>query len=202
LALVDYGSGNLRSVAKALEACGATVKLARTAEAFDEAAAVVVPGVGSFGDCASNLAASGLREPILEWLKADRPYLGICLGYQLLFPSSEESPGAQGLGYLEGRVERFQGSHLKVPHMGWNTVDETRGPLFSNAGPEPSYYFVHSYYPVPADAQVVSARCDYGGGFAASVSVGRVHATQFHPEKSQAAGLELLRGFLRALNSP
>ncbi len=198
LALVDYGSGNLRSVAKAFEACGAVVRLATSDADLADADAVVVPGVGSFGDCARNLSESGLKEPILEWLKSDKPYLGICLGYQLLFQSSEESPGAEGLGFFKGQVVRFPHSQLKVPHMGWNTLERTRGPLY--ADPSSSYYFVHSYYPAPEDSDLVSAWCDYGGGFAASISCGKTHATQFHPEKSQKAGLELLRGFLRALN--
>ena len=198
VALVDYGSGNLRSVAKALEACGATVKPATSK--LPEADAVVVPGVGSFGDCARNLTASGLKEPILEWLKNDKPYLGICLGYQLLFQTSEESPGAEGLGFLKGKVVRFPESGLKVPHMGWNTLENMRGPLYNSASPDSAYYFVHSFYPAPDDSEIVSARCDYGGGFAASISCGNIHATQFHPEKSQKAGLELLRSFLSALN--
>jgi len=176
------------------------VTLAPTASHFSDVDALVVPGVGSFGDCAQNLTNSGMREPILEWLKAGRPYLGICLGYQLLFSTSEESPGAMGLGFLPGQVVRFRGEGLKVPHMGWNTVSRTRGPLFPTDGSSPHFYFVHSYYPAPGDDAVVSSWCDYGPGFAASVSAGAIHATQFHPEKSQAAGLELLRGFLRALN--
>ncbi len=200
LALVDYGSGNLRSVAKALEVCGAIVKLAASKTDLADADAVVVPGVGSFGDCARNLSASGLKEPIQEWLHNDRPYLGICLGYQLLFQTSEESPDAEGLGFFEGRVVRFPQGQLKVPHMGWNTLERTKGPLYEGMDPSSAFYFVHSYYPAPEDSGLVSAWCDYGGGFAASISRGRVHATQFHPEKSQKAGLELLRGFLRALN--
>lgn len=201
LALIDYGSGNLRSVAKALETCGASVTLAPSASCFSDVDAIIVPGVGSFGDCAQNLTASGMREPILEWLNAGRPYLGICLGYQLLFSASEESPGATGLGFLPGKVVRFRGDRLKVPHMGWNTLSRTRGPLFSEDVASPHFYFVHSYYPAPSDDAMVSSWCDYGPGFAASVSVGAIHATQFHPEKSQTSGLELLRGFLRALNT-
>ncbi|MEX1118866.1 MAG: imidazole glycerol phosphate synthase subunit HisH [Terrimicrobiaceae bacterium] len=200
LALIDYGSGNLRSVAKALEACGATVRLAGSVADLSRVDAVVVPGVGAFGDCARNLSNSGLKEPILEWLHNDKPYLGICLGYQLLFQTSEESPGAEGLGYFKGRVVRFPKSPLKIPHMGWNTLQKTRGPLYASADLSSSFYFVHSFYPSPDDPALVSAWCDYGGEFAASVSRGRVHATQFHPEKSQKAGLELLAGFLRALN--
>jgi len=197
--LVDYGSGNLRSVGKALEAAGATVPLIRTAEELETLDAVVVPGVGSFGDCARNLRSTGLWEPLKAWVHAGRPYLGICLGYQLLFESSEESPGVEGLGVLPGRVVRFPAGALKVPHMGWNTLENARGPLYQGLGEAPSFYFVHSFYPVPADSAAISASCTYGGTFAASVSTGALHATQFHPEKSQATGLALLRNFLASL---
>lgn len=199
IGVVDYGSGNLRSVSKALEAAGASVCLVTKANQLDAVDAVVVPGVGSFGDCAKNLRASGLWEPLAEWLKAERPYFGICLGYQLLFESSEETPGEKGFGFLEGRVVRFPAGELKIPHMGWNTLKDARGPLYDGLTADTSFYFVHSYFPVPADASIVSGRCDYGGEFAASVSKGSLHATQFHPEKSQANGLALLRNFLATL---
>lgn len=198
IGVVDYGSGNLRSVSKALEAAGASVCLVTKESQLDTLDAVVVPGVGSFGDCAKNLRASGLWNPLVAWLKAGRPYLGICLGYQLLFESSEETPGEKGLGVLEGRVVRFPNNDLKIPHMGWNTLHATKGPIYESL-PSSSFYFVHSYFPVPADASIVSARCDYGEDFAASVSTGALHAVQFHPEKSQANGLALLRNFLATL---
>ena len=130
IGVVDYGSGNLRSVSKALEAVGASVALVTSSAQLDPLDAVVVPGVGAFGDCAQNLRKSGLWEPLIEWLQAGRPYLGICLGYQLLFESSEESPGCKGLGVLPGRVVRFQGKRLKVPHIGWNVLLDMRGPMF------------------------------------------------------------------------
>jgi glutamine amidotransferase len=137
---------------------------------------------------------------VREWTLANRPYLGICLGYQLLFESSEESPGVEGLGVLKGRVVRFVGGGtLKVPHMGWNTLHSPTGALYAGFPQDVSMYFVHSFYPVPAESSVVSAWCDYGNRFAASVSFGAVHATQFHPEKSQAAGLALLRNFISTL---
>jgi imidazole glycerol-phosphate synthase subunit HisH len=199
IGVVDYGSGNLRSVCKALEAVGATVGLVKKAAQLDALDAVVVPGVGAFGDCAQNLRKFGLWEPLAEWLQAGRPYLGICLGYQLLFESSEESPGCKGLGTLPGRVVRFAGNGLKIPHIGWNQLRDLRGSIYSTLPGNPYFYFVHSYYPVPADDHLISARCDYGGPFAASVSRGTLHATQFHPEKSQSAGLALLRNFLDAL---
>lgn len=197
--VVDYGSGNLRSVGKALEASGAGTELISNPERLEGVDAVVVPGVGAFGDCASNLRATGLWEPLREWIGSGRPYLGICLGYQLLFESSEESPGVAGLGVLPGRVVRFSGGGLKVPHMGWNTLTGLRGPLFQGLPEETSVYFVHSFYPVPEETSLASATCEYGVRFAASVSRGALHATQFHPEKSQVAGLAILRNFLATL---
>jgi imidazole glycerol-phosphate synthase subunit HisH len=199
IGVVDYGSGNLRSVCKALEAVGAEVGLVTKRGQLENLDAVVVPGVGAFGDCAQNLRRSGLWEPLAEWLQAGHPYLGICLGYQLLFESSEESPGCKGLGVLPGRVVRFARNGLKIPHIGWNQLRDLRGSIYSALPANPYFYFVHSYFPVPADERLVSARCDYGGTFAASVSDGTLHATQFHPEKSQSAGLALLKNFLDTL---
>ena len=161
--------------------------------------AIVVPGVGAFAHCAENLRATGLWEPVREWAASGKSYLGICLGYQLLFESSEESPGVEGLGVLRGRVVRFAAGDLKVPHMGWNSLNDSHGPLYSGFPVGSSMYFVHSYHPVPADEEIISARCEYGVTFAASVSRGALHAVQFHPEKSQAAGLALLRNFLSTL---
>ena len=199
IGVVDYGSGNLRSVCKALEASGADARLVTSPAELNAADAIVVPGVGAFADCAANLKATGLWDPLKDWLQAGRPYLGICLGYQLLFESSEESPGVEGLGVLAGRVVRFSAGALKVPHMGWNTLTALRGPLYAGLPEATSVYFVHSYYPVPADPALASATCEYGAPFAASVSIGTIHATQFHPEKSQAAGLAILRNFLSTL---
>jgi len=199
IGVVDYGSGNLRSVCKALEASGASPTLISEASQLVEVDAVVVPGVGSFGDCAANLQGAGLWGPLREWIEADRPYLGICLGYQLLFESSEESPGVSGLGVLPGTVIRFSEAGLKVPHMGWNTLTDLKGPLFQGLPEETAFYFVHSFYPVPADESLASSTCNYGTRFAASISRGALHATQFHPEKSQTAGLAVLRNFLSTL---
>ena len=160
-----------------------------------------MPGVGSFGDCARNLRESGLWDPLLEWLRAGRPYLGICLGYQLLFESSEESPGVQGLGYLAGKVVRFKAQGLKIPHKGWNTLVDAKGDLYQDLPDATSFYFVHSYYPVPADEDLISARCEYGEVFAASISRGAIHAVQFHPEKSQSPGLAVLKNFLVSIEN-
>jgi glutamine amidotransferase len=199
LGVIDYGSGNLRSVCKALEAAGSTPTLVTDPSGLDGLDAIVVPGVGAFAHCAENLRATGLWNPVREWALSGRPYLGICLGYQLLFESSEESPGVEGLGVLKGRVLRFPNAGLKVPHMGWNTLSKTSGPLYNDLSGDVSMYFVHSFYPAPADSSVVSAWSDYGLSFAAGVSSGALHAVQFHPEKSQSAGLALLRNFLSTL---
>jgi len=199
IGVVDYGSGNLRSVSKALEVTGASTCLITSPEQLASVDAVVVPGVGSFGDCASNLRATGLWEPIRQWVLAGRPYLGICLGYQLLFDASAESPGVEGMGIVKGSVVRFAPGGLKVPHMGWNSLRALRGPLFGGLPESTPTYFVHSFYPVPAEPDIVSALCEYGSPFAAAISSGAVHATQFHPEKSQAAGINILRNFLKTL---
>jgi glutamine amidotransferase len=204
IGIINYGSGNLRSVSKALDAVGARTRLVASPAELEEIDAIVVPGVGAFGDCARNLRATGLWEPIKEWLAADRPYLGICLGYQLLFEASEETPGVEGLGALGGVVRRFPAGPFKVPHMGWNPLEVLKPDdrLYSGLPESPSVYFVHSYFPVPDDQSLITARCDYSGGFAASVSRGSLSAVQFHPEKSQAAGLAILRNFAASLDAP
>ena len=150
IGVVDYGSGNLRSVCKAFEASGASTVLVSEASQMNGLDAVVVPGVGSFGDCAANLRATGLWDPLREWIAAGRPYFGICLGYQLLFESSEESPGVTGLGVFPGKVVRFADRGLKVPHMGWNSVSNLSGPLFQNLPEDVAFYFVHSFFPAPS----------------------------------------------------
>jgi glutamine amidotransferase len=202
IGLVDYGSGNLRSVSKALDVCGARIEMVTHPEQLAGVSALVVPGVGAFGDCARNLQAAGLWEPIRQWLAMDRPYLGICLGYQLLFDSSEESPGVRGFGRLAGRVVRFPSGELKVPHMGWNDlrIEKPDDPLYRGFTTSPSVYFVHSFYPEPDDQSLISATCEYGVRFAASVSAGNLSAVQFHPEKSQAVGLAILRNFVNSIS--
>jgi glutamine amidotransferase len=203
IGLVDYGSGNLRSVQRALEHEGADViHVTRESEASG-CAALVVPGVGSFGDCARQLRDAGLWDFLKDWLAADRPYLGICLGYQLLFESSEESPGVEGFGVLMGRVVHFpREGGLKIPHMGWNQLHVLKPDdrLLKGLGENPDFYFVHSYYPVPKERNDVTSTCGYGVEFAASVTRGNLSAVQFHPEKSQALGLAMLRNFLHSLS--
>jgi glutamine amidotransferase len=204
IGLVDYGSGNLRSVQRALEHAGAEVVHVVSPGDAEGCAALVVPGVGSFGDCARQLREAGLWDFIKEWLADDRPYLGICLGYQLLFESSEESPGVEGFGAIGGKVVHFpREGGLKIPHMGWNQlhVSLSGDRLMKGMPKDPDFYFVHSYYPVPGDSSIVTSTCGYGVEFAASVSRGNLSAVQFHPEKSQSLGLAMLRNFIHSLKS-
>ncbi len=198
IGIIDYGSGNLRSVSKALQREGAAVSLVSSPEQLEGIQSVVLPGVGAFGDCVRNLRARGLWEPLRTWLERDRPFLGICLGYQLLFETSEESPGEAGFGYFAGKVRRFRENGLKVPHMGWNNLDLTApaDPLWRGVPADPFVFFVHSYFPVPQEQSIVTSRATYGEAFAASATRGNVSAVQFHPEKSQDVGLAILRNFV------
>jgi len=200
IALLDYGSGNLRSVEKALRKVGADVSVMRGAEGLDAANGIVLPGVGAFDDCITALRKQGLLEAVRTSIDSGRYFLGICVGYQALFERSEEfNSQAEGLGCFKGKVRRFPaGAGLKVPQIGWNQLELTRPdcPLFTNI-PSGSYvYFVHSYYPSPEDESVVAARTDYGVKFAAAVWRDHIFATQFHPEKSQKVGLQLLSNFV------
>lgn len=198
IGLIDYGSGNLRSVGKALTKAGARVELISEPARLRDMDAVVLPGVGAFGDCAGQLRARGLWEPLAEWLRGDRPFLGICLGYQLLFESSEETPGVAGFGRFAGAVRRFAAPGIKVPQIGWNQLRFTQpqAPLWSGLQEGSYVYFVHSFYPAPEDGGIVAATAEYGGPFAAAICQGAVAGMQFHPEKSQAAGLTMLRNFV------
>ncbi len=198
LALIDYGSGNIRSVHNALRHEGADVALVSTPGELEAADAVVLPGVGTFGDCVRGLQSRDLWEPVRAWLESGKPFLGICVGYQLLLDESEESPGVRGFGYFRGRVKKFASAGLKVPQIGWNQLQLTRpaDPLWRGLPAAPHVYFVHSYYCAPEDSSVVTAWTDYGERFAAAASKGSVAAVQFHPEKSQEIGLGLLRNFI------
>lgn len=201
VALIDYGSGNIRSVEKALQYVGANVERCENATRLSTCDAVVLPGVGSFGDCARSLCARGLTEPLREWLANDRPYLGICLGYQILFEGSEEDVGESGLGHWRGYVKRFPTSlDLKVPHIGWNDLQwKTSDAVFAGL-PDPTYvFFVHSYFPVPAKETLITATATYGVEFAAAAGKGRIRGMQFHPEKSQSHGLHILKNFVNEL---
>ncbi len=198
IAVVDYGIGNLRSAEKALQHLGADAKLTSDARTIEGADAVVLPGVGAFGACMHALRSSGL-EPATKAAATDgRPFLGICIGMQMLFDGSDESPDVEGLGIVRGRVTLLPRT-VRLPQIGWNTLAVTRGSrLCADLGAEPWLYFVHSYAPEPADEDVVAARTDYGREFAAAIEQGPVWATQFHPEKSGETGLRLLQNFVDA----
>jgi glutamine amidotransferase len=193
--------GNLRSVQKAFEHVGLAARITRDPRTIAEASHLVLPGVGAFPDAMRNLNRFGLIEPIHRAIEQTKPFLGICLGLQLLFSESEEFGRHPGLGVIKGRVVRFSREafpSLKVPHMGWNTLTLSgRCPIFSGLPDRPSAYFVHSYYAVPEDPQIIAAETEYGPRFAAAVSVDRLFACQFHPEKSQAVGLSILKRFGR-----
>ena len=205
IAVVDYGTGNLRSVAKALAYVAPDRSIVVTSDAavIREARRVVLPGQSAMPDCMANLASSGLREVVVEAI-AQRPFLGICLGLQMLFDESEEGP-TTCLGILPGRVVRFgdapmvgpDGERLKVPHMGWSPVQPTQAhPLWEGIEPATRFYFAHSYHPAPADAAITAATTDYPAPFTCAIARANIFAVQFHPEKSQRAGLRLLANFV------
>lgn len=199
IALIDYDSGNLRSVHKALLAAGADVRVVRTPEGMKDAHAVVLPGVGAFDDCINALRKQELLAATKDFIQRGRPFLGICVGYQALFEGSAEyNSCAAGLGVFPGRVVRFNAAHgLKIPQIGWNQVRITRPdcPLFKGIADGSHFYFVHSFFPRPTDDAIVASRTDYGDDFSSSVWRDNVFATQFHPEKSQGVGLQLLKNF-------
>jgi glutamine amidotransferase len=198
IAVVDYGMGNLRSVSKALEhvAPEAQVQVTGQPEAIRAAERIVVPGQGALPDCMRQLRESGAREAVLEAL-ATKPYLGICLGLQMLFDHGDEGDST-GFGVLHGNVPRFAARGLKIPHMGWNEVMQEKPHAIWTGIPDRSrFYFVHSYYPAPADARIVAGTCRYGAPFTCAIARDNIFAVQFHPEKSQAAGLQLLSNFVR-----
>ena len=201
VSMIDYGRGNLRSVERALESSGATVTRVEDPARFEKAATVILPGVGSFGDAVEGLKQRKLWEPLREWVKADRPFLGICLGYQLLWEEGEEAPGVKGLGIFSGRVSKFQGKGLKIPLIGWSEVrvQETKRSYF--AGGDRFFYHVHSYRPESAPAEYLICETEYGGWFPSGVKKGKVAGFQFHPEKSQEAGISLLKKSLNAIHS-
>ena len=199
IAVVDYGMGNLRSVQKGLEKVGVRAEVTRDVARIDRADAVVLPGVGAFGACMANLRELGLVAPVLRAIEADRPFLGICVGMQLLFEESEEYGPVAGLGVLPGRVRRFADrATLKVPHMGWNQLS-IHGDVPQLAGIDDGsfVYFVHSYYVDAGSPEIVAATTEYDVRFAAAVRRGNLFATQFHPEKSQSIGLRILENFGR-----
>lgn len=197
IAIIDYGMGNLRSVSKAFEAVGHQAVVTRDARVIGNASHVVLPGVGAFGDCMANIEQYGLVEPIRAAIQSGKPFLGICLGLQVLFSESEEFGPHQGLDIIPGKVRRFAaGSQLKVPHIGWNQVYRQRAcPLFDGIADGAEWYFVHSYYVDPGDQRVAATTTTYGIPFVSSVWKDNIVACQFHPEKSQAVGLRLIKNF-------
>ena len=201
VAVLDYGIGNLRSAQKALEHCGADARLTADPGLVAEAAAVVLPGVGAFGACMQALRAASLEPVVHDAVASGRPFMGICVGMQMLFTDSEEDTYDAGLGVIDGSI-RWITDALPRPQMQWNRLDVTAGdPMFDGLGERPWVYFVHSLHGVPADPAVVAATCDYGGTVNAAFRLGNVFATQFHPEKSGAAGLALLRNFVRLVDA-
>ena len=196
IAIIDYGMGNLHSAAKALEKVGAQVKVTSDPELVRQADKVVLPGVGAFGDCMKNLNERELAPVIHEVIAAGKPFLGICVGLQLLFEGSEEDPGVAGLGIFKGMVRKIAAPGLKIPHMGWNNLEyRTSSSLFQGLPPAAYVYFVHSFHAVPTDESCITAVTDYGGQVTAAVGRGLVQAVQFHPEKSSAVGLKILANF-------
>lgn len=199
IGLIDYGMGNLLSVSKAFESLGAEVRISSDPGELSAADAIVLPGVGNFGDGMKHLQESKLDSFVKESIESGKPFMGICLGMQLLMEESEEAPGVSGLGIIKGKVVKFPEMDLKVPHMGWNDVTITQnGKEWFGDIPNKSYfYFVHSYYVAPEDESIIAGKCSYGIDFTACIGKGKVFATQYHPEKSQDCGIQLLKNFIR-----
>ena len=204
IAVIDYGMGNLRSVQKALEHVGAQVIVTNDPNLIMSADSVVLPGVGAFKDCMANLTQLKLIDPIRKFIDGGKPFLGICLGLQVLFEESEEYGPVAGLGVLPGKVVKFAsassetkgGPPIKIPHMGWNNIEvKKKTPLFDKLGADPYFYFVHSYYVVPEDQSMVATVTNYGVEFVSGIQYKNIYAFQFHPEKSQTMGLSLLERF-------
>jgi len=201
IAVIDYGMGNLRSVEKALEVVGQKAVVTSKIRDIERCDKLVFPGVGSFGEAMKELKARRLIEPIKAAIESGKPFLGLCLGLQLLFEMSEEAPGVKGLGVLAGEVKRFRAGTLKVPHMGWNNIEfrsrKSKVRILDKI-PNNSYmYFVHSYYVKPEDEGMVLTTTDYGIKFTSGIVMDNVYGLQFHPEKSQAVGLKILKNFAR-----
>ncbi|MAI70809.1 MAG: imidazole glycerol phosphate synthase subunit HisH [Rhodopirellula sp.] len=197
ITIVDYQMGNLRSVQKGIERVGGHAKISSEPQEIASAEKLILPGVGAFGDAMAEIHRRNLATPIVDFIRSNRPFLGICLGLQLLFERGFENGEHEGLGILGGDVVRFDlPSSYKVPHMGWNTVTKRADvPLLANTTENSHFYFVHSYYVRPADPSIIALECDYGGKFCAMVQQDNLFATQFHPEKSQTNGLQVLKAF-------
>jgi len=201
IVIIDYGMGNLRSVQKGFEKVGFEATLTRNKKEIGRASAIVLPGVGAFRDCMENLEKYELVEPLLQSIGKGKPYLGICLGLQILFSESEEFGSHKGLNLIRGNVVKFKPDpEHKVPHMGWNTIEkEKEVPLLQGVGSGDFFYFVHSYYVIPEEAKWTSTFTTYGRSFVSSIWKENLFATQFHPEKSQEKGLRILENFVRSI---
>lgn len=196
IAIIDYGMGNLHSVNKAFLHIGAQAVVTSDPQVIKNAEKIVLPGVGAFGDCMKNLEEANLIELLQGEVQKGKPFMGICMGLQVLFDGSEEDPGVEGLGIFSGVVKKIQAPGLKVPHMGWNDIEMAApSPLYQQLEAKPFVYFVHSYHAVPTDKTVITATTQYGEKLTASVGRDNVQAVQFHPEKSSSLGLALLRNF-------
>lgn len=198
IGIIDYGMGNLGSVTNAFRFLELDAKIITHKQEMDSCRALLLPGVGAFGDCMNHLVEHDFVDPISTWISSGKPLMGICLGLQALFERSEESPEVSGLGIFEGTVNKFDlPATLKVPQIGWNRMDEIKAdcPMFEGIDDRSFFYLVHSYYVLPNDASIVAGRTDYGIEYCSSVWKDNVFATQFHPEKSQAVGLRMLRNF-------
>lgn len=201
IAIVDYGVGNLYSVEKAFAKFSDDVILTQSADVIDKADKVVLPGVGAFGDCMKNFKASGLMDAVMRAVENNKPVMGICVGLQIMFEGSEESPDIKGLGIFKGMVRKINAPGLKIPHMGWNslTINENTHVdinLFKNIRKSPYVYFVHSYHAMPEDKSIILATSVYGEEITATVGKNNVIATQFHPEKSGDIGLSIIKNFV------
>lgn len=196
IAIIDYGMGNLRSVQKAFEFLGYEAVITKDSDVLDQASHVVLPGVGAFGDAMKALESRGLIKPIKKQVKSGKPFLGVCLGMQLLFDKSYEHGEFEGLGIVPGEVVKFDlPAEYKVPHMGWNKLDVMQGEIFDKKDTHQYVYFVHSYHCVPSDKKMIAANANYGEDFCAAVAYKNIFATQFHPEKSGEIGLKMLKEF-------
>ena len=201
IGVIDYGAGNLRSVCNSLKKLSVDCHVVKAPSDLNKIETMIFPGVGSFGDSSDQLKKQSLFEPIREWIINDRPFLGICIGFQMLFDSSEESPGSEGLGIIPGKVIKFsEQKNLKVPHMGWNEVQikNLDDPVWQKIDDLTHFYFVHSYFPKPNNPEVSSSTTGYGVDFTSSIRFGNIFGTQFHPEKSQKSGLRLIENFLKS----
>lgn len=199
IAIIDYGAGNIQSVYKALKFIGADCKVTSDKDEILNADGAILPGVGSFGDAMDTMTKRGIKDTIIEYTKSGKPFLGICLGLQLLFPESEETPGVKGLDIFKGTITKIpnQNRTLKIPHMGWNNISiKQNNGIFKDIEGEPYVYFVHSFYLKAQDKDIVAATTQYGVEIDAAVQKGNIIATQFHPEKSGEVGLKMLKNFV------